>query len=242
MCQGRPGWKADLDRGIAVARAFDPLVRVAVTLHKYAQIGLGALQSDPVALRNTAESLTIAERSGDDFFLAFAHLARGMTLIAREGAERESGFEHLRLARQGALDGGGNGAVVQIADIQLAKQQGELGDLDGAIALSSAVIDELFDLGAMLWRAPATTVLVEALLNRNGGGDLRAARAAIERLATVPTDPGYVLHEIPLLRLRALTARAEGDEDTYRRLAAHYRAMAESCGFEGHLAIAIAMT
>ena len=242
MCQGRPGWKADLDRGIAVARAFDPLVRVAVTLHKYAQIGLGALQSDPDALRNTAESLTIAERSGDDFLLAFAHLARGMTLIAREGAERESGFEHLRRARQASLDGGANASTVQITDIQLARQQGELGDLDGAIALSSAVVDELFDLGAMLWRGPATTVLVEALLSRNREGDLRAARAAIERLTAVPTDSGYVLHEIALLRLRALVARAEGDEDAYRRLAARYRTMAASCGFEGHQAIASAMT
>ncbi|HXL61486.1 MAG TPA: hypothetical protein VN959_12620 [Mycobacterium sp.] len=225
-----------------MARAFDPLVRVAVTLHKYAQIGLGALQSDPDALRNTAESLTIAERSGDDFLLAFAHLARGMTLIAREGAERESGFEHLRRARQASLDGGANASTVQITDIQLARQQGELGDLDGAIALSSAVVDELFDLGAMLWRGPATTVLVEALLSRNREGDLRAARAAIERLTAVPTDSGYVLHEIALLRLRALVARAEGDEDAYRRLAARYRTMAASCGFEGHQAIASAMT
>jgi adenylate cyclase len=241
MCQGRPGWKADLDRGIAVARAFDPLVRVAVTLHKYAQIGLGALQSDPDALRNTAESLTIAERSGDDFLLAFAHLARGMTLIAREGAERESGFEHLRCARQASLDGGANASTVQITDIQLARQQGELGDLDGAIALSSAVVDELFDLGAMLWRGPATTVLVEALLSRNREGDLRAARAAIERLAAVPTDAGYLLHDIVLLRLRALVARADRDEDAYRRLVGRYRGMAESCGFEGHLQLAASM-
>jgi adenylate cyclase len=242
MCLGRPGWRADLDRAIAVARVFDPLLRVAVTLHKYAQIGLGALQSDPDALRNTAESLTIAERSGDDFLLAFAHLARGMTLIAREGADRESGFDHLRRARQASLDGGGNVSTVQITDIQLARHKGELGDLDGAIALSSAVVDELFDLGTMVWRGPATTVLVEALLRRNREGDVPAARAAIERLAAVPTDPGYVLHEIALLRLRALIARAEGDEDAYRRLAVRYRAMAESFGFEGHQTVASAMT
>ncbi len=241
MCLGRPGWKADLDRSIAVARALDPLTRVVATLHKYAQIGLGALRSDADALRDTAESLSIAEHSGDDFTVVHAHLARGIALVAREGAEREAGFEHLRLARQGALQGRGNASIVQIADIQFARQERRLGDLYSAISLSSAVVDDLFDLGSTLWRGPATTVLVEALLSRNGDGDLRAARAAIERLAESPTDPGYVLHEVALLRLRALVAQADGDEDAYRRFAGRYRAIAESCEFEGHMAVASAM-
>ncbi len=38
------------------------------------------------------------------------------------------------------------------------------------------------------------------------------AAAAIERLAAVPTDPGFVLNEIPLPRMRALLARAHGGE------------------------------
>ena len=104
------------------------------------------------------------------------------------------------------------------------------------------VLDVLFESGAMLWRGPATSVLVEALLSRNAAGDVGAARAAIDRLAAVPTDTGYVLHDMPLLRLRALVARAEGSEDVYRRFVARYRAMAESYGFEGHQAIASSMT
>jgi len=241
MCQGRPGWKADLDHAIAVARALDPLTRVIATLHKYAQIGLGALRSDTDALRDTAESLTIAEHSGDDFTVVHAHLARGLALVASEGAERENGFEHLHRAKTGALQGRGNASAVHIADIQFAKQQCRLGELDRAIALSGAVVDELFDSGAMLWRGPATAVLVEALLSRNGEGDLQAARAAIERLAAVLTDPGYVLHDVPLLRLRALVARADGDDDAFLRLVGRYRAIAEVCGFEGHLAVASSM-
>jgi hypothetical protein len=241
MCLGRPGWKADLDRAIAVARALDPLMRVVASLHKYAQIGLGALRADSDALRDTAESLTIAQHSGDDFAVGHAHLARGITLAADE-AERASGLAHLRRAREEGLEGRANASIVQIADIQLAGRQCGLGDYDGAIALSGAVVDELFDLGAMVWRGPATSVLVEALLSRKGKDDLPAARAAIDRLATMPTDRGYVLHEIPLLRLRALLARAEGDEDAFRRFAGLYRAMAESCGFDGHSAIASAMS
>jgi adenylate cyclase len=61
-------------------------------------------------------------------------------------------------------------------------------------------------------------------------------------LAAVPTDPGFVLHEIWLLRLRALLARAHGDEATYRDFADRYCIMATSLGFEGHMALAEAMT
>ena len=37
------------------------------------------------------------------------------------------------------------------------------------------------------------------------------AQAAIDRLAAVPTHPGFVLHEIALLQLRALLAPAHGE-------------------------------
>ncbi len=47
--------------------------------------------------------------------------------------------------------------------------------------------------------------------------------------------------EITLLRLRALLARARGDDVAYRDLVSRYRAMAESLGFEGHIAWAEAM-
>ena len=72
----------------------------------------------------------------------------------------------------------------------------------------------------------ATTTLVESLLRRGADGDIAEARAAIDTLAAVPTDPGYVLHELPLLRMRALLARAQGDEDGYRDFADRYRTMA----------------
>jgi len=49
------------------------------------------------------------------------------------------------------------------------------------------------------------------------------------------------MREITLLRLRALLARANGDDVAYRDLVNRYRAMAESLGFEGHIAWAEAM-
>jgi adenylate cyclase len=50
--------------------------------------------------------------------------------------------------------------------------------------------------------------------------------------------PGFVLFEIPLLRLRALMARANGDEVGYREFADCYRKRANDVGYEGHIALA----
>ncbi len=51
----------------------------------------------------------------------------------------------------------------------------------------------------------------------------------------MPTEPGVVINEIWLLRLRALLAQAEGDEATYRDYRDRYRTMANDLGFEGHM-------
>ena len=47
--------------------------------------------------------------------------------------------------------------------------------------------------------------------------------------------------ELTVLRLRTLPSRAHGDEIAYLDLVSRYRAMAESLGFEGHMAMAEAM-
>jgi adenylate cyclase len=82
---------------------------------------------------------------------------------------------------------------------------------------------------------------VETLLRRGSDTDLQEAAAAIQLLAAVPTDPGFVLNDIALLRMRALLASANGDDTTYRDYRDRYRAMATSLGFEGHIAWAEAM-
>jgi hypothetical protein len=49
------------------------------------------------------------------------------------------------------------------------------------------------------------------------------------------------VREITLLRLRTLLSRAHGDDVAYRDLVSRYREMAESLGFEGHIAWAKAL-
>jgi hypothetical protein len=70
---------------------------------------------------------------------------------------------------------------------------------------------------------------------------LEAAQEAIDQLAAMPTEPVFLYHELPLLRLNALIANARGDEAGYREFRDRYRARAKSVGFEGHMAIAEAM-
>jgi hypothetical protein len=91
------------------------------------------------------------------------------------------------------------------------------------------------------WGHAATGVLVETLLDRGAENDVGEAEAAIARLAAAPADDGLVIREIWLPRLRALLARAHGDEAAYRDYRDRYRDIATSLDFEGHMKWAAAM-
>ena len=131
--------------------------------------------------------------------------------------------------------------ALAVVDPEIAREKARNGDIDGAIQLSRAAIDDMFAKGALFLRGAATTVLVESLLARGSGSDIQEAEAAIERLATIPTDAGLVLYELPLLRLRALLARTRSDEAAYRNYRDRYLDMATALEFEGHIARAKAM-
>jgi adenylate cyclase len=242
-CLGIPGWKDDFAQAVAMARAADPISVAAVIYYTYTfPIPGGALLPDATALRETADVLQLTERSGDDIALLLARSARGITLVHQHGPERERGWELLAQVREAAVEQRFTLTIVPVVDIHLAREKARSGDLDGAVGLARAVVDDLFSSGGTIWSAPATAVLVESLLRRATEGDIAEAQTAIDRLAAVPTDPGFVLHEIWLLRLRALLSRARGDEAGYRELRDRYRIMATSLGFEGHMAIAEGMT
>ena len=95
--------------------------------------------------------------------------------------------------------------------------------------------------GAAIWDAFAASVLVEALLQRRGDADLEESREVVDKLAAAPTDQGFVLHEAVVLRLRALLAKAGGDETGYHDYGVRFRALATSLGFRGQMQWAEAM-
>lgn len=119
-------------------------------------------------------------------------------------------------------------------DVFMARERARRGDCEGAVPLMRAAVDDLFRAGQGLGLGiPATGVLVETLLDRVAEGDVTEARNAIDRLVAAPGDQDFALREIWLLRLRALLARAHGDDEAYRELKERYRDMARSLGFEG---------
>jgi adenylate cyclase len=241
-CLGIAGWNHEFRRAATMARAVDPLTLAGVVNYSYVlAIPNAVLLPDATALRDTADALAIAEQSGDNIALNLARFVRGIALVHRGGPGRERGLELLAQVRETALQDRFSLTALPLLDIHVAMENARLGDVDGAVELSRAVVDNLFDSGRSFWSALASAVLVEALLDRGGDADVQEAQAAVDQLAAVPTDPGFVLHEIWLLRSRALLARAQGDDTAYRDYRDRYRAMATSLGFEGHMKWAEAM-
>jgi adenylate cyclase len=239
---GLPGWRQDLDQAIAMTRSIDPTYLHVPVVSKYRfAVHAGVLLPDASADRDTAEMMEMAEHSGDDFVVDGARVSRGLVLINQGGSQRAAGFALLAQYREAALRHGYAKDVVRTVDTEIAKEKARTGDTDGAIRLARAVVDYTFDAGDMLSLGEATRVLVESLLQRGTSADLKEAQAAIDRLAAEPTDPGFVLFEIPLLRLRALLARARGDAATYAQFRNRYCDMAKALGFEGHIALAETM-
>jgi hypothetical protein len=198
--------------------------------------------ADDSALREIDEVLQIAERLGDDVGLGIVRMTMGLTLLHRDSTDTGRGLELLMQARDSCLHERFFMSELPIIDVYTAQQRATGRDDDGAIPLIRAAVDELFDAGQLGWSIPATGVLVEALLDRGADGDVAEAEAAINQLAAAPADGGLAAREIMLLRLRALLARARGDEVAYRDLVGRYREMARALGFEGHMAWAQAMS
>jgi class 3 adenylate cyclase len=241
---GRPGWRDDQQRGLAMARSADPVSYTTVVAFLYSPgIPMGVLRPDDSAVREIEDALQGAERSGDDLALTLARMTLGLALVHRPtAAERDRGQKLLAEVSKVFLGQGYGLGELPIVNVYVARERARRGDRDEAIPLMRAAVDHLFREGHLLaWGTRATGVLVETLLDRGAEGDVAEAETAIERLAAAPADEGLAVREIWLLRLRALLARAHGDETAYCNYRDRYRALAKSLGFEGHMKWAEAM-
>jgi hypothetical protein len=226
-----------------MARSADPAsYATVVTYVYYAAIPGGVLSPEDRAVREIEDAVQIAERSGDDFALTLARMTLGHALVHRHtGAERDHGQKLLNEVSDVFLRRGQNLGELRMINGYLARERARRGDHDGAIPLMRAAVDHLSREGWVLLGTNATDVLVETLLDRGAENDVAEAEAAIIRSAAAPADDGLVIRDIWLLRMRALLARANGDDTAYRDYRDRYRAMATSLGFEGHMKWAEAM-
>jgi adenylate cyclase len=239
---GERSWRADLKRAIAIQRDLrGPSAVVIVITYGYTvAVTNGLLLPDPAALSETADVLSNAEKSGDDVALALAQVAHGLLLTHAAPTDYGTGLELISKGREAQLRQR-DLLGVAMADIRTALMRADTGDVDDAIAIARATVNELTDSGEMLIRGAASAALVATLLMRGNDTDMDEAQAEIDRLAAAPVEPGFVLNELSLLRMRALVARAHGDAAAYAHLRDRYRDMAKRLGFEGHIAWAEAM-
>ena len=240
---GRPGWRDDMDRALAMGRSADPVTYAAVVCFVSGAILLGVLRPDDSAVREIEDAVRIAERSGDDLALTIAQVTLGAVLVHRPtAAERDRGQKLLAEVSEVFLRQRYNLLALPGIALYLARESARRGDDDEAIPRMRTALDDLVRQSQLLSSGIlGTGVLVETLLDRGTAADVVEAEAAIERLAAAPADEGLVMRDIWLLRLRALLAQAHGDAATYADLRDRYRDMAKTLGYEGHIAWAEAM-
>ena len=142
---GRPGWRDDLRRGLAVAQSADSLSYVTVVSYVYtAGIPVGALRPDDSAVREIEDALAIAERSGDNLQLGVAWLTLGLALVHRHtDAERDRGQKLLAEVRDVFLRGGHFLCDLPMLDAYIARETARRADRDQAIPLMRAAVDHL---------------------------------------------------------------------------------------------------
>jgi class 3 adenylate cyclase len=238
---GRPEWHQDLSDAVAMARNSDPAtLGVVVTWTYGVAMCHGVLRADDSALHTIEEALQTAQRASSDIALIFAEYTLGAALLYREaGADRHRGLEMMLQAREWQRER--MPSLVAVTELAAGRELARSDDRDAAIAVMHKALDEMHQAGRFGYVVFGTSVLVETVLDRGDEGDLAEAQQAIDRLANLPAAEGSAILEITLLRLRALLSRARGDDVAHRDLVERYRAMAESLGFEGHIAWAEAM-
>jgi len=127
-----------------------------------------------------------------------------------------------------------------VFDTYIGRELTKRGDIESGIAMMRNALDDMARGGQVGYYIPTAGFLVEALLERGDDGDLVEAEAVTAAIGSAPAD-GSVVRDIWVLRMRALLARARGDDADYRQLRDRYREMATSLGFEGHMQWAAAM-
>ena len=239
---GRPGWRQDLHDAVAMARRSNPETLSGAVAWTYGfAMQYGVLRADDSVVRASEEAVQTAQRASSDRAMGLAAYTLAVGLLNRDAAaDRHRGLELMMQARdiwlrKRAL------FLIPVTDLWAARETARRGDRDAAIAAMRQAVDELRQAGHLFYGVWGTGVLVQTLLERAAEGDLAEAQEQFERLSE------------PARRSRFGDARHHGvaaagaavpcprRRVAYRDLVSRYRAMAESLGFEGHIAWAEAM-
>ena len=232
---GLPGWRDDLHDAVAMAQRSDAATLGVVVAWTYGlAIAYGVLQADDSALNIIEESVQTAHRASSDVALMYAEFTLGVVLLHRRAAaDRLRGQEIVMQAREWQRER--TPTLVPVTDLLAAQKRTRRDEPDAAIAMARKAVEDLHDTGRLGYVVFGAGTLVEMLLERGHQDDLADAEKAIDLLANLPTEQASALVDITTLRLRALLARARGDDVTFLDLVQRYLEMAKSLGFEGHI-------
>lgn len=248
---GRTEWRTDLDDAVAIARSSSsPAHERAATYaacatwsHSFPILN-GVLVPTEAMIVDIEDALRLAEEAGNDVALSLAQFGLAIALLNRDdAADRQRGLDLTKQVRDTWLRKQIAVQDVPITDVLIAREGVRQGDRDGAVTVMRETWDELRRedrLGYGVW---AAGVLVETLVRRGTGDDLAEAAQVITQLGELRADQtGVAMRDVWLLRLKALVARARGDDASYLDLRTRYSQMAKSLGFEGHTIWADAMS
>ena len=241
-CLGITGWRDDRQNAVEMVRTAESVTRGGVLYYAHTMAILhGVLLPGDAIVHEMTEILSEAEQTGEDVAVGLAKSNVAFALLHRGSDSRTYALELLAQVRDIAMRQRYSRTAIPMIDTFVAQDRALRGDVDGAIELSRATVGDEIDGGGTIFVPMATNVFVESLLQRGSDADIQEAWSAIERLAAVEVEPGLVLYEIWLLRLRTLLAQFHGDDVAYRDHRDRYRKMANELGFEGHMAWAEAM-
>ncbi|KAA0096740.1 cyclase [Mycolicibacterium sp. P1-18] len=233
---GMEGWQDDCRDSLDMARRTDRLTYSKCVVYKHSVATLqGVLLPDDATLAEVEEALGIATDHGDHHAVALATYCLGGVLLERGSGDRRRGRHLLAAIREMADRGHFYRSEVAVLDLFHARELARDGHLDVAVDELRVAANSVFESGQFAHGVIATRILVETLLRRGGRGDVDEADAAIERLASAGRDDLAIV-ELVLLRLRALAARARGDDVACRHSLGRCRERATALGFEGFVA------
>ena len=235
---GLANWQKDFRDSLAMARKSDRLTYSKCVVYKHSVATLqGVLLPDDATLLEVEEALSIARDHGDHHAVALATYCLGGVLLERGSSDRRRGRHLLAEIREMSDRGHFYRSELAVLDLFNARELARDGHLDIAVDELRGAGIRVFQRGQFAHGVVATRFLVEALLQRGGRDDVSEADAAIERLASAGRDDLAVV-DVVLHRLRALLARAQGDDATFRVSLSRCLERATALGFEGHAAMA----
>jgi adenylate cyclase len=232
---GEPAWQDDMDRAVAVSRTADVVSQATVIAYKYTAIARGIVLADDTALAEIEDAIRMADRSSDETALILIRTAQGIVLV-HHGAERLRGYRILAGLRDTCMRECYALNTVPILQVYGARECVDRGDIDDGIEQLRSVCDRMVDAGNIGNLDVAVVALVEALLARGTVSDIADAEQALGLLDAGQDGTVWASRAVTALRLRALIARARGDEPTYRSLEDEHRQWSTELGFRGHLA------